>query len=165
VLAHILTKTEELLWREREEENPLLQPPVSVFVCSLVTMYLLGGGLLLLLLCLDVVIGFVQRPRIIRTTAIKALDIPLIPALIGTTVLVFGAFNLPDNKIDLTDRGIAMAKQKRRQERIARGEFKPKDQEGLDPYRYRIPILDDDDEDLLDPSSLIGGKKKSGGCG
>jgi hypothetical protein len=127
-------------------------------------MYLLGGGLLLLLLCLDVVIGFVQRPRIIRTTAIKALDIPLIPALIGTTVLVFGAFNLPDNKLDLTDRGIAMAKQKRRQERIARGEFKPKDQEGLDPYRYRIPILDDDDEDLLDPSSLIGGKK-SGGCG
>jgi len=121
---------------------------------------------LLLLLCASYVSGFVQRPRIIRTTStnLQALDIPLIPAIIGTTVLVFGVFNLPDNKLDLTDRGIAVAKQKRRQERIARGEYKPKDQEGLDPYRYRIPILDDDDEDLLDPSSLIGGKK-SGGCG
>jgi len=120
----------------------------------------------LLLLCASYVSGFVQRPRIIRTTStnLQALDIPLIPAIIGTTVLVFGVFNLPDNKLDLTDRGIAVAKQKRRQERIARGEYKPKDQEGLDPYRYRIPILDDDDEDLLDPSSLIGGKK-SGGCG
>lgn len=121
---------------------------------------------LLLLLCVSYVCGFVQRPRIIRTTStnLQALDIPLIPAIIGTTVLVFGVFNLPDNKLDLTDRGIAVAKQKRRQERIERGEYKPKDQEGLDPYRYRIPILDDDDEDLLDPSSLIGGKK-SGGCG
>jgi hypothetical protein len=121
---------------------------------------------LLILLCASYVSGFVQRPRIIRTTStnLQALDIPLIPAIIGTTVLVFGVFNLPENKLDMTDRGIAVAKQKRRQERIARGEYKPKDQEGLDPYRYRIPILDDDDEDLLDPSSLIGGKK-SGGCG
>jgi hypothetical protein len=123
-------------------------------------------SLLLLLLCMSDACGFMQRPRIIRTTStnLQALDIPLIPAIIGTTLLVFGVFNLPDNKLDLTDRGIAVAKQKRRQERIARGEYKPKDQEGLDPYRYRIPILDDDDEDLLDPSSLIGGKK-SGGCG
>jgi hypothetical protein len=122
---------------------------------------------LLLLLLLDVVCGFTQHPRLRPSSSItelRALDIPLIPALLGTTVLVFGAFNLPDNKLDLTDAGIARAKQKRRQERIASGEYKPKDQTNLDPYRYRIPILDDDDEDLMDPSSLIGGKK-GGGCG
>ena len=86
-----------------------------------------------------------------------------IPLIIGTGVVIFAAFNLPDNKIDLTDRGIAVAKQKRRAERIASGEYRPKDTSGLDPYRFRLPLIDDDDEDLVDVESI--GRKKGGGCG
>jgi len=35
----------------------------------------------------------------------KLRDIPMIPAIIGTTVLVFGIFNI-DNPVDLTDQGV-----------------------------------------------------------
>jgi len=88
-----------------------------------------------------------------------AIDFPLIPTIIGTAGLVFAAFNIPENKIDLTDKGIAIAKMKRRQERIDRGEL-PKSKEGLDPYRYRI--FEEDDEEI-DIESI--GKSKGGGCG
>ena len=86
-----------------------------------------------------------------------------IPLILGTAVVVFGLFNIPDNKIDLTDKGIAQAKQKRRAERIASGEYRPKDTTELDPYRFRLPMIDDDDEDLVDIDMI--GKKKGGGCG
>mmetsp|Transcript_14289 Transcript_14289/g.21327 ORF Transcript_14289/g.21327 Transcript_14289/m.21327 type:complete len:89 (-) Transcript_14289:461-727(-) len=86
------------------------------------------------------------------------MDIPYIPALIGTAAIVFAVFNI-ENPVDLTDSGRAKAKAKRRAERIARGEvLKPK--EGLDPYRFRI--FEEDDDDNID---MIGGGKKSGGCG
>lgn len=122
----------------------------------------------LALMCCNLCVAFRStiRARLHKSTVLKlGLDIPLIPAIIGTGALVFGIFNLPENNIDLTDVGIAKAKQKRRQERIASGDFKPSpNKDELDPYRFRIPIIDDDDEDLMDPSSLIG-KKKGGGCG
>lgn len=103
-----------------------------------------------------------RRTRISRTQL--ALDVgATVPLILGTGVVIFAAFNLPDNKIDLTDRGIAVAKQKRRQERMASGEYKPRDTSGLDPYRFRLPIIDDDDEDLVDVESI--GRKKGGGCG
>jgi len=91
------------------------------------------------------------------TTALNAFDIPLIPAILGTVGVVFAVFNIPDNKVDLTDRGLAMAKMKRRQERIARGEA-PRNTEGLDPYRFKI--FEEDDEEI-DIDSI--GKKKGGG--
>ena len=121
--------------------------------------------LLVLLLASAAVHGFLLRqpgppPR--KAPAL-AFEVPLIPALIGSTALVFAVFNIPDNKIDLTDEGMWKAKQKRRQERIASGQFNPEAAVGKDPYRYRIPLIDEDDEDL----EMIqgGGKKKGGGCG
>ena len=59
----------------------------------------------------------------------SGFDIPLVPAIIGTAVAVFAIFNI-ENPVDLTDRGRADARAKRRAERIARGEtFNPKDKE------------------------------------
>ena len=86
----------------------------------------------------------------------------LLPTLLGTTAVVFFLFNGVDvnSKVDLTDAGRARAKQQRRAERIARGDYKPVDKEGLDPYRYRLPFEDDDDE-----IDIIGGPPKTGGCG
>ena len=44
-------------------------------------------------------------------------------------------FNI-DNKVDLTDRGRAEARKKKRQEREARGEFRTPKDPNADPYRY-----------------------------
>ena len=56
-----------------------------------------------------------------------AVDIPYIPALIGTAGLVFAIFNI-ENPVDLTDAGKAKAKAKRRAEKLARGEsIQPKE--------------------------------------
>ena len=85
------------------------------------------------------------------------MDIPLVPALIGTAVVVFGIFNIPENPIDLTDQGRAKAAMKRRQEKLARGESIEKDP-SLDPYRWKIF------EDDVDEIDMLGGKK-GGGCG
>eukprot|EP01036_Dinobryon_divergens_P029905 gene29905-39075_t len=90
----------------------------------------------------------------------SGIDIPMVPAIIGTAVAVFAVFNI-ENPVDLTDRGRAEARAKRRAERIAKGEtFNPKDKADLDPYRFKI--FEDDDGDDVD---IIGGGKKTGGCG
>ena len=68
-------------------------------------------------------------------------------------------FNIDVNsKVDLTDAGRAKARAQKRAEKLARGEA-PKTTEGLDPYRYTWFEENDDDIDLL------GGGKKTGGCG
>lgn len=93
-------------------------------------------------------------------------ELPLIPAIVGTTAVVFALFNIPENKIDLTDKGIAESKLKRKRERIASGLYDPDANKGKDPYRYRIPGIDEDDEDEGSLEQIIaGGKKKTGGCG
>ena len=62
----------------------------------------------------------------------SGIDIPLVPAIIGAAVAVFAVFNI-ENPVDLTDRGRAEARAKRRAERIAKGEtFNPKDKAGSD---------------------------------
>ena len=72
------------------------------------------------------------------TLRMSGIDIPLIPAIIGTAVAVFAVFNI-ENPVDLTDRGRAEARAKRRAERIAKGEtFNPKDKES---ESYRVFML------------------------
>ena len=62
-----------------------------------------------------------------RKSINMAIDIPYIPALIGTAGLVFAVFNI-ENPVDLTDAGKAKAKAKRRAEKLARGEsIQPKE--------------------------------------
>ena len=66
----------------------------------------------------------------------SGIDIPMVPAIIGTAVAVFAVFNI-ENPVDLTDRGRAEARAKRRAERIAKGEtFNPKDKAGTGLYTY-----------------------------
>ena len=102
-----------------------------------------------------------------------SFDVPLIPSIVLATAGVFAGiyckeqfyfilfsfyivFNI-ENKVDLTDRGIAEAKRKRRKEREAKG-IVPDKSVTLDPYRYKW--FEDDDEDI---ETL--GKPKGGGCG
>jgi len=128
-------------------------------------MPLLHGLLLLLLLMLEHATSFApMRGSRQRAAPLVRHDIPLIPAVLGSTALIFALFNI-DNKVDLTDVGLAKAKQKRRQERISRGEFNPDANANKDPYRYRIPLLDEDDDEDLEQIISGGGKKKGGGCG
>ena len=62
-----------------------------------------------------------------RKSIDMAIDIPYIPALIGTAGLVFAVFNI-ENPVDLTDAGRAKTKAKRRAEKLARGEsIQPKE--------------------------------------
>lgn len=63
-----------------------------------------------------------------RNQLSMAFDIPLIPAIIGAGVVVFGIFNI-ENPVDITDAGRAKARAQRRAERLARGEL-PKSKEG-----------------------------------
>lgn len=103
------------------------------------------------------------RPSTYRKSKSQlALDIPLIPSIIGSTLLVFGLFNI-ENKIDLTDKGLAEARLKKRQERRAKGLIgENTSSEGdKDPFRYRW-FEDGDDEDDL---QIIQGGGKKGGCG
>ena len=81
--------------------------------------------------------------------------------LVALPVVVFGLFNIPENNIDITDRGKALAAQKKREERRRDPTYVPKDTSGLDPYRYKLFENDDDDVDI----DMIGRKKKGGGCG
>ena len=105
-----------------------------------------------------------SSPR--RRVSSLQFELPLLPAIVGTTALVFAIFNIPENKIDLTDKGVAASKLKRKRERIASGQYDPDANKGKDPYRYRIPGIDEDDEDEGSLEQIIaGGKKKSGGCG
>lgn len=91
------------------------------------------------------------------TTQLQAVDASLvIPGVVLTGVVVFGLFNI-DNKMDLTDAGIAKMRKQWRDERAARGEIKPKEQR--DKYAW---FADLDDEVDLDS---IGNKKGGGGCG
>lgn len=77
---------------------------------------------------------------------------------------IFAIFNIPENTMDLTDRGRELAKQKRINERREAG-IAPRINSNPDPYAYKIPFLDDDDEDV-DINIINGGsKKKTGGCG
>jgi hypothetical protein len=94
-------------------------------------------------------------------SALAAVDVPLIPTLILSTAGIFAIFNI-DNKIDITDKGLAEARRKKRNERIARGEdLNPKNKENLDPYRWKI-FEDDTDDDNF---SMLDSKKTGGGCG
>ena len=102
-----------------------------------------------------------MRPR--KTSTRLAFEVPLIPTVVASTALVFALFNI-DNKADLTDVGLAKAKQKRRQERIARGEYNPDANKDKDPYRYKLPFIDEDDDEDLE-QIISGGGKKKGGCG
>mmetsp|Transcript_17862 Transcript_17862/g.17937 ORF Transcript_17862/g.17937 Transcript_17862/m.17937 type:complete len:131 (-) Transcript_17862:95-487(-) len=88
------------------------------------------------------------------STSLNLSVIEFIPALLGTTAIVFAAFNI-DNKVDLTDAGRAAARSKKRAEMRARGEVS-KSTKNLDPYRWGAD--DDDDIDILTPRS-------GGGCG
>ena len=89
-------------------------------------------------------------------------QIPLPVLVLCSSALVFGIFNININ-VDLTDEGIASAKLKKRQERLARGEVLPKKGEDIkDPYRYKW-FEEDDEDELL---QIVEGRKKSGGgCG
>lgn len=89
-------------------------------------------------------------------------QIPLPVLVLCSSALVFGIFNININ-VDLTDEGIASAKLKKRQERLARGEVLPKKSEdNKDPYRYKW-FEEDDEDELL---QIVEGRKKSGGgCG
>lgn len=89
-------------------------------------------------------------------------QIPLPVLVLCSSALVFGIFNININ-VDLTDEGIASAKLKKRQERLARGELLPKKGEDTkDPYRYKW-FEEDDEDELL---QIVEGRKKSGGgCG
>jgi hypothetical protein len=104
-----------------------------------------------------------KKFRAVSTTALAAGPDPalLLPTLLGTTAVVFVLFNGIDvnSKVDLTDAGRARAKQQRRAERMARGDYKAPDP-NADPYRYRLPFEDDDDE-----IDILGGPPKTGGCG
>lgn len=83
-------------------------------------------------------------------------------SLVGVVTVVFGLFNM-ENGIDLTDRGRELSKQKRINDRRENGILPRAVDPNADPYRYRIPFLDDDEE--VDISIINGGKKKTGGCG
>ena len=86
----------------------------------------------------------------------------LAPALVLSTGLIFAVFNI-ENKVDITDKGLAEARKKRRMERLARGEdVSGRNKENLDPYRWRVfeDDTDDDNFDMLDSS-----KSGGGGCG
>jgi len=90
-------------------------------------------------------------------------QIPLPVLVLFSGAFVFGVFNINVN-IDLTDQGIASAKLKKRQERLARGEALPKkNDDNKDPYRYKW-FEEDDEDELL---QIVEGKKnkKGGGCG
>ncbi len=89
-------------------------------------------------------------------------EIPLPVLVFCSSALVFSIFNININ-IDLTDEGIASAKLKKRQERLARGEVLPKrSEDDKDPYRYKW-FEEDDEDELL--QIVEGRKPKSGGCG
>ena len=60
--------------------------------------------------------------------------------LVVLPLVVFGLFNLPENNIDLTDRGKALSAQKKREERRRDPTYVPKDKAGLDPYRYKVYV-------------------------
>lgn len=79
----------------------------------------------------------------------------------GAAVGIIAIFNI-DNPIDITDRGKQLSKRKRIDDKKANGTFKEADP-NADPYRYRIPFIDEDDD--VDIAIINGGKKKSGGCG
>ena len=122
--------------------------------------------------------------KIARKSSLKMLDIPYIPAIIASGALVFAGrwiypfhwqhalpklmiflmnncavFNI-DNKVDLTDQGLAEARRKKRLDRIARGESERKVADpSLDPYRYKW--FEEDDSDDFEVVS----RKKGGGCG
>lgn len=86
----------------------------------------------------------------------------LVPALVLSTGLIFAVFNI-ENKVDITDKGLAEARKRRRMERLARGDdVSGRNKENLDPYRWRVfeDDTDDDNFDLLDSS-----KSGGGGCG
>ena len=92
----------------------------------------------------------------VSNTNLKLSGLEYIPAVLGSTALIFAVFNI-DNKVDLTDAGKAATRMKRRTELKAKGEFpKPKD-ENMDPYRWGAD--EDEDIDLYPP------KKSGGGCG
>jgi len=99
-----------------------------------------------------------------KSSTSLAFEVPLIPTVVASTALVFALFNI-DNKADLTDVGLAKAKQQRRQERIRRGEYNPDANKDKDPYRYKLPFIDEDDDEDLEQINEGGGKKKVGGCG
>ena len=89
-------------------------------------------------------------------------QIPLPVLVFCSSALVFSIFNININ-VDLTDEGIASAKLKKRQERLARGEVLPKkNEDNKDPYRYKW-FEEDDEDELL--QIVEGRKPKGGGCG
>lgn len=88
--------------------------------------------------------------------------IPLPISILTVTAVTFAVFNI-ENKVDLTDQGIAKTRLKKRQDKIARGESVGVVREDLDPYRYKWFEEDDGSDDL--ELLAAGGKKKTGGCG
>ena len=54
------------------------------------------------------VLRSLNKPIIFRNqNSLQLNDIPLIPTIIGATVIVFGVFNI-ENPVDLTDQGVVI---------------------------------------------------------
>ncbi len=122
----------------------------------------------LILVALATAEGLISRATSLHNKRLRpAYALPdiqfLVPALVLSTGLIFAVFNI-ENKVDITDKGLAEARKKRRMERLARGEdLSGRNKESLDPYRWRVfeDDTDDDNFDLLDSTKKSGG----GGCG
>ena len=106
-------------------------------------------------------------PSTVRSSTRKDLQLQalpdastLIPAFIFSTGLIFAIFNI-ENKIDITDKGLAESRRKKRNERLAKGEDLSRNKENLDPYRWRV-FEDDTDDDNFD---MLESNKSGGGCG
>lgn len=108
-------------------------------------------------------LGYAVRPsRPSRTIGPleMGLDIPLIPAIAISTAAIFAVFSI-DNKMDLTDEGVYKAKKMKRDARLAEGRAAAPKNEDADPFAWKNPFAEEDDDlDIFPPK-----KKSGGGCG
>mmetsp|Transcript_21108 Transcript_21108/g.19228 ORF Transcript_21108/g.19228 Transcript_21108/m.19228 type:complete len:139 (+) Transcript_21108:26-442(+) len=93
----------------------------------------------------------------LTTTSISPIkafgsDIPFIPTLVISTLVIFGLFNI-DNKVDLTDVGRANARRKEKQRKLKYGPTP------FEKFKSAIGLEEDDDDDDIE---II---NKGGGCG
>ena len=115
-----------------------------------------------------------RQPSSLRSHAFGT-DIPLIPSLIGTGLLVFGLFNI-DNKVDLTDAGRMESLKRRKQEKLLNGES-ILDKGNNPPYNTSallpVPLTHDNPYIALNQIGIklddeeieIINKRGGGGCG